>query len=359
MASNKRERRSSKMQIRGFEDYTIERDGTIRNKRGRALKNFNGIIQLRKDGKAYGRSVPKLVWEHFKDEPASFVVTKDGSQNYHVDNLKPHTPGPRTVEYQRGEKVVDLPGEIWKPVPGFDGYEVSNKGRVRSYLANFTGTRMEEPRLKSFSSVNKGGYMSAPLMRNGEMVLRKLHHLVLEAFVGPRPEGMQTRHLDGNPANNCVENLAWGTAKENGEDRVRHGSSARSGNRRRGEQSANAILTNERVERIKERLAAGEHYVEVARTEGLHPAHVYSLGTGKSWRHIRPDLTRRTLTSVSGKVPDWVVDELKNGAAVYDLADKLDVSFSAITRKFQRVTGMTLTEYRKQNGMPQRQAGVA
>lgn len=50
-----------------------------------------------------------------------------------------------------------------------------------------------------------------------------LHHIVLEAFVGPRPPGMQCRHLNGNSLDNRLENLQWGTAREDNYDRVRHG----------------------------------------------------------------------------------------------------------------------------------------
>lgn len=51
----------------------------------------------------------------------------------------------------------------------------------------------------------------------------RVHVLVLEAFDRPRPKGAVCRHLDGNPINNHLSNLAWGTHKENTEDRKRHG----------------------------------------------------------------------------------------------------------------------------------------
>jgi hypothetical protein len=51
---------------------------------------------------------------------------------------------------------------------------------------------------------------------------RYIHRLVLEAFVGPCPDGMECRHLDGNPGNNRLDNLAWGTRAENQADSIRH-----------------------------------------------------------------------------------------------------------------------------------------
>ena len=53
-----------------------------------------------------------------------------------------------------------------------------------------------------------------------------VHRLVLLAFAGPCPKGMECRHLDGNPQNNNFSNLCWGTHQENMDDRVRHGTLA-------------------------------------------------------------------------------------------------------------------------------------
>jgi hypothetical protein len=61
----------------------------------------------------------------------------------------------------------------------------------------------------------------------GPGVTRSVHHLVLELFVGPRPPGMECRHLDGNPQNNHRSNLAWGTSKENVADQYLHGTRRR------------------------------------------------------------------------------------------------------------------------------------
>ncbi len=55
----------------------------------------------------------------------------------------------------------------------------------------------------------------------------RVHRLILETFVGPCPEGMECRHLDGNPANNCLNNIAWGTREQNIEDNRKNGSYAK------------------------------------------------------------------------------------------------------------------------------------
>jgi len=98
-------------------------------------------------------------------------------------------------------------------------YEVSSFGRVRSHA--WGKLRILNP------YPNTTGYLLLNWLADGKRHSRLLSHLVLEAFVGPRPEGKETRHLDGNRRNNHLSNLAWGTRGENNEDKVRHGTSGR------------------------------------------------------------------------------------------------------------------------------------
>jgi HNH endonuclease len=72
-------------------------------------------------------------------------------------------------------------------------------------------------------ATNRKGYKSVSLRRDGKARTQQVHALVLEAFVGPRPAGFVTRHLDGNPANNDLTNLRWGTHSENVRDSIAHG----------------------------------------------------------------------------------------------------------------------------------------
>ena len=68
-----------------------------------------------------------------------------------------------------------------------------------------------------------GGYLFVNLCKEGKRSNWRIHTLVLTAFVGPRLDGMECLHGDGNPANNRVENLRWGTGSQNSLDAVRHG----------------------------------------------------------------------------------------------------------------------------------------
>lgn len=118
--------------------------------------------------------------------------------------------------------------ENWNPSVGHEGsYEVSDLGRVRSLDRIVINSRGVAHRLKGIILVGavreKDGYRNFTLGKDGRGISRTLHSLVMEAFVGPRPHGMEIRHLDGNPANNALSNLVYGTAKENARDRMDQG----------------------------------------------------------------------------------------------------------------------------------------
>ena len=108
--------------------------------------------------------------------------------------------------------------EEWRSVVGFDFYEVSNLGRVRSL------DRPGHPgRIRKLSKANKHDRSTLSLYKDGAMATRTVHILVLEAFVGPRPAGMEGCHNDGD-ANNCVlRNLRWDTPRGNAADKKKHG----------------------------------------------------------------------------------------------------------------------------------------
>src|SRR5271167_2615180 len=116
--------------------------------------------------------------------------------------------------------------EVWADVPGCEGfYQVSNFGRVmrcKQLLPSLVleGRRVHIRELKPVSRY--AGRLSVALSLPGlKPKWHQLHRLVLLAFVGPCPEGMECRHLDGNHLNNRLGNLEWNTHLVNMQDKIR------------------------------------------------------------------------------------------------------------------------------------------
>ena len=111
----------------------------------------------------------------------------------------------------------------WVPVPEYEGiYSVSDQGQVLSHTRYDSFGRLIREKLLT-PTRNKRGHLRVSLSKNGRLHVALVHQVVLGAFVGPRPEKQEVRHLDGNPENNHLSNLRYGTRSENMYDRVRHG----------------------------------------------------------------------------------------------------------------------------------------
>lgn len=117
--------------------------------------------------------------------------------------------------------------EQWRPVVGFEGYyEVSDQGGVRSLdrVVDRGGSPMRRRgQPLSTSGVHPSGHLYVNLRMNGGGGTHQVHRLVMAAFAGPCPDGMEVRHLNGDPTDNRLENLAYGTRSENIRDQVTHG----------------------------------------------------------------------------------------------------------------------------------------
>ena len=94
---------------------------------------------------------------------------------------------------------------------------------------------------------DKDGYLHVSMPGNKRQKTRKVHHLVLEAFVGPCPEGMECRHLNGNKQDHRLKNLKWGPGKETAADCKRHGTF----NPPVGERAGSSKLTESKVKLIR------------------------------------------------------------------------------------------------------------
>lgn len=184
---------------------------------------------------------------------------------------------------------VDSAAERWLPVPGYEGrYEVSDHGRVRSLARIITRTMADgsiqhqnRPE-KIMGQATCGGstYPRVSLTVDYEKKTFTVHSLVLRAFVGRSPEGMECRHLDGNYLNARLDNLQWGTHPENETDKLQHGSIVR------GEEIPQSVLTSSDVLAIRRRYAAGELQYVMAREFGVSKATICRAINGNCWAHV-------------------------------------------------------------------------
>jgi hypothetical protein len=114
--------------------------------------------------------------------------------------------------------------ERWLPVVGYEGkYEVSDQGSVRSvdrYVDGGRGGRRRWLTGRILRPYTGGRYMTVQI---GHGNTKSVHHLVIEAFLGPRPDGMDACHNNGQSHDNRLENLRWDTPINNAADRRAHG----------------------------------------------------------------------------------------------------------------------------------------
>jgi hypothetical protein len=125
------------------------------------------------------------------------------------------------------------------------------------------------------------GHRMVCLCREGTSRSRLVHHLVMEAFVGTRPEGMECRHLNGVPHDNRLSNLKWGTPKENQADRIGHGTS------NRGSRHGMSKLTADQVRAIRRMSRSGATQPELASAFSVSETNIRHILSGRTWAHLK------------------------------------------------------------------------
>jgi len=179
--------------------------------------------------------------------------------------------------------------ETWLPVPvaGYEAlYEVSDLGRVRSLDRTVTDRNQWGPCLRTQRGrvlkprLNLRQELTVSLSRHGVIRDCRIHRLVLEAFAGPCPPGMEALHGPAGKLDNNLANLRWGTRAENQADRLRDGTS------NHGERNSQHRLTGEAAAEIRRRYAAGETQRTLAAAFGVGRMTVSDIVRGKSWQHV-------------------------------------------------------------------------
>lgn len=170
--------------------------------------------------------------------------------------------------------------ETWHPVPGFPGYEISNRFRVRSWWRKGAkkNKRADVPTLMSVYPLTVG-YLAFHARFEGKPRTLYLHHVVAELAHGPRPDGMSVLHRDDVKANNDPSNLYYGTESRNAADRFRNGRSPA------GSARAQAKIDEADAAEIRRRYAAGHRQRVIAADYGIGQGLVSRIVNGERWTH--------------------------------------------------------------------------
>ena len=168
----------------------------------------------------------------------------------------------------------DTTHERWRPIEGWDDYEVSDQGRLRSWKFCRRTPRDVLPRILR-QDVLPVGYRQITLKDKGTRRREYTHRLVLAAFVGPCPEGHQVAHWNGDKSDNRLTNLRYCTASENYDDKIRHGADTR------GTRNYNASLTAADVQKLRSH--PGTH-AEAAKLVGCSYHKAYGVRTRRTYR---------------------------------------------------------------------------
>lgn len=167
----------------------------------------------------------------------------------------------------------------YRDIPGFPGYRVGSDGSVWSCRTKAGALKATWHRLR-LSRRRKQRYVTACFRVGPKNHVRYVHRLVLELFVGPCPEGLEARHLNGIPFDNRVENLCWGTRLENVADRERHGTALV------GSRHSMAKLTERDIPVILRLYELGVTQDMIGEAFGVSGAIVGNIVRGERWRHV-------------------------------------------------------------------------
>lgn len=230
--------------------------------------------------------------------------------------------------------------EKWSDVVGFEAfYEVSDKGRVRSKERKYADKNsvVRKVRSKVLRPCSSDGYLRVVLIVNGKRNYKTVHSLVCRAFLGEKPAGLVIRHLDGDRTNNCLDNLAYGTHKQNINEREPFSESV-------------SPLSESDVTEIIEMRNVGHSVVSISKRFNVSPTTVSNVYNGKTWGHVKVDRER----SRNGKkLTDAQVVEIREmrarGDKLVDIAQKFglkahnSVSRIAAHLNYSNVEGGPLT----------------
>jgi len=176
-----------------------------------------------------------------------------------------------------------------KYCPSYWGYSVTEDGRVFTHRRRFGlgqgnggGVVVDWSYQRELKpSEGHGGYLYVSISTTRGQRSIPLHGLLTDAFIGLRPKGKQVRHLNGNPQDNRLANLVYGTNKDNASDRMRCGKHTI------GESHGMAKLTEGDIHWIRKLREAGESYAAISNRYGVSTSAIKDIIKGRRWSHVQ------------------------------------------------------------------------
>jgi hypothetical protein len=184
----------------------------------------------------------------------------------------------------------------YRDIEGFPGYRIGDDGSVLTCIkwGALERTYLDTWRKRKTCSDIDGYQVITLTMENKKQVTRKVHRLVLEAFVGQAPPGTICCHENANRSDNRLVNLRWGTPSENEADRKRHGNVCAP----KGGMHFNARLNEENVKEILSMRGKNQQYI--ADRFAVSHETIRLILARKTWKHVPDQHAVNERTSVEG-----------------------------------------------------------
>ncbi len=172
---------------------------------------------------------------------------------------------------------------FWREIPWAPEYYVHPDGFIKS--VKITTRKRERTKItkeKILSMFTICGYLSVNLVeaKSGLRKSARVHCLVAEMFLGPRPEGYHAMHLNGEKIDARLVNIKYGTPSENEKMKVLHGKSLQ------GERHHQSKLKNGDIPEIRNRLGLGESGTSIAKSYGVDPSTICAINRGRTWLSV-------------------------------------------------------------------------
>ncbi len=239
--------------------------------------------------------------------------------------------------------MVEFDSSIsYRPIPDFPGYMAGTDGSIWTSKKR-QGMKYVPGEWQMLCPVRMpNNYLKVTIPNSaGEHKQLFVHRIILFTFVGPCPPGLVCRHLDGNPPNCRLGNLAWGTHQENHDDMAIHGTRAR------GERQGASKFKDADIIQIRQLQADGISLCEIARRFSVNLLTISKIVTRRTWAHVASDhpipilIQPRGEKSPHHKVNEAIVREMRqlriDGMSIINIGKKFGVHratvYAIINRK--------------------------